>query len=85
MRTRRGQALMELTVGLFALALVLSALCVFTVYIVRSLKVQNSLRGSAPQPNAPVKLDVFAETYLGGSHVIKMNEKVIMPPTTVEK
>ena len=76
---------MELTVGLFALALVLSALCVFTVYIVRSLRVQNSLRGPAPQPNAPVELEAFAEKYFGGRHVIKMNEWVVMPQTSVVK
>ena len=61
MRTdRRGQALVELAAGMFALALVVSALCLFAVYIVNSLRVQNSLRSSAPQPNKPVKVEDFA-------------------------
>ena len=34
---RRGQALMELAVGMFALALVVSALAGFAVYIAKSL------------------------------------------------
>ena len=41
---RNGQALMELAVGMFALALVVSALCAFATYVTRSLKMQNSLR-----------------------------------------
>ena len=84
MRTdRRGQAMIELAMGLFALALVVSALCTFAVYIVRSLEVQNSLRSSAPKMNRPVKVDVFAEMNFVGEGALKMDEKVSMPPTDV--
>ena len=83
--TRRGQALMELAVGMFALALVVSALCVFATYIVRSLRVQNSLRSSAPQMNKPVKVDDFAVKHFTGSDTLKMGEKVVMPPLEVTK
>lgn len=80
---RRGQAMVELAMGLFALALVVSALCTFAVYIVRSLEVQNSLRSSAPKMNRPVKVDVFAEMNFVGEGALKMDEKVSMPPTDV--
>ena len=46
MRTRRGQALMELAVGMFTLALLLSAIFVFVRYIARSLEIENHLRAS---------------------------------------
>ncbi|MBR3221299.1 MAG: hypothetical protein IKF72_03630 [Kiritimatiellae bacterium] len=82
---RRGQALMELAVGMFALALVVSALCVFATYIVRSLEVQNSLRSSAPQMNKPVKVDDFAVNHFTGRDTLKMDEKAVMPPLEVTK
>ena len=76
---------MELAVGMFALALVVSALCVFATYIVRSLEVQNSLRSSAPQMNKPVKVDDFAVNHFTGCETLKMNEKAVMPPLEVTK
>ena len=47
MGTRRGQALMELAIGMLALALVLSALFGFTMYILSSLDLQRDLRADA--------------------------------------
>jgi hypothetical protein len=44
---RRAQALIELAVGMFAFALVISALTGFAVWIAKSLKMQNSLRTGA--------------------------------------
>ena len=86
MRTdRRGQAMIELAMGMFALALVVSALCLFAVYIVRSLEVQNSLRSSSPQMNKPVKVDDFAARHFTGKDTIKMDERAVMPPTEVLK
>ena len=85
MRTKAGQALMELAVGMFALALVVSALCGFAVYIVKSLEVQNSLRSSSPKNNENVELGAFAEVNFAGRSVLKMNERVVMPSTTVLK
>ena len=85
MRTRRGQALMELAVGMFALALVVSALCGFALYIVKSLRVQNSLRSSAPQPSGEkVELGGVLEQVTARKHLI-IDEKVVLPPTWVEK
>ena len=80
---RRGQAMIELAIGMFALALVVSALCTFAVYIVRSLEVQNSLRSSAPKMNKPVKVDDFAVKHFTGTDTLKMDERVVMPPTEV--
>ena len=61
MRTRRGQALMELAVGMFTLALLLSALFVFVRYIARSLEIENHLRspGQATYQDG-IKLDKSA-------------------------
>ena len=80
-----GQALIELAVGMFALALVVSSLCVFAVYIARSLEVQNSLRGPSPKMNKPVKLEDFAVRHFAGRDEIKMEEKAVMPPLEVAK
>ena len=75
--------MIELAIGMFALALVVSALCTFAVYIVRSLEVQNSLRSSSPQMNKPVKVDDFAARHFVGRDSLKMDERVVMPPTEV--
>lgn len=83
MGTRRGQALMELTVGLFALALVTSALCGFAVYIAKSLKMQNSLRIGASSQHDQVEVSDFAAKYVFGSDTLHLNEKVVMPPTVI--
>ena len=80
---RRGQALMELATGLFALALVVSALCGFAVCIVKSLKMQNSLRVVNSSQSATVKFDNFAAKYIFGTSALKLNEKVSMPPKTL--
>ena len=86
MRTdRRGQALMELAAGMLALVLVVSALCTFTIYIVRSLEVQNSLRSSSPKMNKPVKVEDFAVRHFIGKDTIKMDERAVMPPLEVVK
>ena len=82
---RKGQAMMELAVGMLALAILVSALCAFAVYIARSLEVQNSLRGPEPKMNKPVKLDDFAVRHFAGKDQIKMEEKAVMPPLEVRK
>ena len=84
MRTRRGQAMVELAAGMFAIALVVSALTAFAVYIVRSLRVQNSLRGSSPEWNVDVEIGDFAEKWYADTTSIPMNEKAIMPPIKVK-
>lgn len=45
-RGQKGQALMELAAGMFALALVASLLCVFVRYIAKSLQMENHIRSS---------------------------------------
>ena len=85
MRTRRGQALMEPAVGMFAIALVAGCLCVFAVFIAKSLRVQNSLRSSAPQPSGEkVEFGEFLHGVLG-RHWLVVQESVALPPTTIDK
>ena len=67
MRTRRGQALMELAVGMFTLTLLVSALCVFVVYIAKSLKIQNHLRSPGQATYAAsVQVDAYAADEIFG-------------------
>ena len=85
MRTRRGQALMELAVGMFAIALVTGCICVFAIFIAKSLRVQNSLRSPAPQPSgAKVEFGEFLYRVVG-RHWLVVDEKVSLPPTTIVK
>lgn len=85
MRTRRGQAMMEMAIGMFALALIVSVLCAFAIYFVKSLRVQNSLRSSAPQPSGEkVPLGDFLYPILGKHHLF-VEERVSMPPTSLAK
>ena len=76
MRTRRGQALMELAVGMFTTALLLSASFFFVKYIARSLEIQNHLRtpGQATYADS-IKLDDFA-----ANEVFGMKNLHIMEP-----
>lgn len=83
MATKKGQALMELVAGLFALALVVSALSGFAVYIVKSLKMQNSLRVGSSSQQDEVQIGEFAAKYVFGTETLKIHEKVEMPLTTI--
>ena len=66
MRTRRGQALMELAAGMFALTLVVSLLCVFVRYIAKSLQIQNHIRSRTAVFAARIPVDKFvAEKAIG--------------------
>ncbi len=80
---RRGQALMELTVGLFALALVVSALCGFATYIAKSLKMQNALRVGASSQHDSIEVSAFASEYVFGAKTLTIREKVVMPQTVI--
>ena len=61
MRTRRGQALMELAVGMLTIAILLSAFFFFVKYIVRSLEIENHLRKPGQGTYADsIELDDFA-------------------------
>lgn len=84
MRTKRGQALMELAAGMFALTLVVSMLCGFAVYIAKSLAAQNALRASSGGSNAKsdtVAVEAFAAKYVFGKETLKIKEKVALPST----
>lgn len=88
MGTKRGQALMELAVGMFALALVISALCGFAVYIGKSLKMQNSLRngiGGTASKNDSVEVGKFASEFIFGTDKLAIHEKVVMPMTIITR
>jgi hypothetical protein len=75
--------MVELSLGLFALTLVTSALCLFAIYIARSLRVQNTTRGDSPALAEPVAVDGFAERYFVGSSTLQINERAEMPQTTI--
>lgn len=77
--------MMELAVGMFAIALVVSALCAFAVFMAKSLRVQNSLRSSSPQPSGEkVPLGDFLYGIVGQHHLF-VDEHVAMPQTSVSK
>ena len=92
-RAQRGQALMELAVGLFALSLVLAALIAFTSYILSSLDMQRTIRreagtraissiGSAyssSSKNDTIEVDSLAAEYVFGKESVHVHEQVQMP------
>ena len=85
---RRGQALIELAVGLFTLALVASALFGFAVYIARSLEAQNELRTTAGGTNSrsdSVDVGDFSSRYVFGADVLNIRERIEMPERTILK
>ena len=66
-RAKAGQALMELAVGMFTIALLLSASFFFVRYIVRSLEIENHLRSSGQATYSDsIKLDDFAANEVFG-------------------
>lgn len=85
---RRGQALMELAVGMFALALVVSALCGFALYIAKSLRAQNELRerdGRSNEKSDSVEVGDFASRHVFGTETLRIREKIVMPERTILK
>ena len=93
---RRGQALIELAFGMFALALVLSTLFAFATYIVQSLNAQRTVRSSAGESaltssttgatrteTEEATFDAIAAEYIFGSSTIKIKETVYLPPLTL--
>jgi hypothetical protein len=76
---RKAQALIELAVGMFAFALVITALFTFTLWIAKSLKMQNSLRTSISTQTDTIRLTTFGAEYLFGTETIKIKESVKMP------
>ena len=83
--SHRGQAMIELAFGMFALALVVSALCAFAIYIARSLEMQNSLRVGSSSQHDTMEVSDLAAQYIFGKETIKIEEKVTMPMTSILK
>lgn len=95
MGTRRGQALVELAAGLFAVSLVLASLFAFARYIVASLDAQRTVRADAGRraaglfgadgsyASARVTLEVEVPSLAGevvfGSGTATVEEEVHMP------
>ena len=66
---------MELAVGLFTIALLLSASFFFVKYIVRSLEIQNHLRSPGQATyEADIKLDKFAANEVFGRRNLHIME-----------
>ena len=81
---RRGQAFVELACGLFALALVVSALCGFAHYVVKALEIQNKLRVGG-RKGASVDVSGSMSKYVFGAETLKISEKLQMPATSVAR
>ena len=64
-RLHKAQALTELLIGMFALALLISAIIVFSQYFLKSLKLENNLRSMKKEfTNLKVELDEFSRKNL---------------------
>ena len=88
-----GQAMIELALGMFALALVLAALFGFTSYILSSLDMQRTLRReagvkaltgfgsgySSATKRDTVEFEPLACEYIVGSEQMTIKESVEMP------
>lgn len=95
MGIRRGQAFMELALGMLALALVLSAIFGFASCILSSLRIQRDLRAdagrsalsaiggeesySSKHDHDVVEVEPFAATYIFGSSEVEVKEEVHIP------
>ncbi len=85
MGIKRGQAMLELAFGMFALAIVVSALSGFAIYIAKSLKVQNGLRIGASSGKERVEFTTFAAKHVFGTDSLTIKERVTMPPDFILK
>lgn len=91
----RGQAFVELALGMLALALVLASLFGFTAYILQSLDMQRDLRADAGRgalnagggdesyssktAHGTVVVEPFAATYVFGEREVEVKEEVHIP------
>jgi len=71
---RDGQALIELACGMFALVLVLSLLCLFVKYVVKSLQMENHIRSDVAVFAAKVEVDRFAAEKVLGIDALQIKE-----------
>lgn len=91
----KGQAFIEMALGMFALALVLAALFGFATYILRSLEMQRDIRAEAGRDALEsgggdesystkaaydvVEVEPLAATYIFGSSEVEVKEEVHIP------
>lgn len=94
---RRGQALVELALGMFALALVFSALFAFAAYIVQSLDAQRDARakagthalnaggnGATHAETRDVPMDELAGKYIFAKPAVTVEETVYLPSMKID-
>ena len=76
---------MELAVGMFTIALLLSASFFFIKYIVRSLEIQNHLRSPGQATYADsIKLDDFAANEVFGLKNLQIMEPRVAPDRSIK-
>lgn len=73
---------MELSVGMFTLALVVLALCGFATYVAKSLEVQNKLRVGGKRSDT-VDVSSPLSEYVFGSETLRISETLAWPQTTI--
>jgi len=71
---RRGQAVIELTIGLVVVLILVSAFFYLSRYMAKSLKIQNQLRSPTPVYAASIELNDFARTAVFGMKNLHINE-----------
>jgi len=83
MRTNRGQALMEMAIGMLTLIIVVSTLTGFCIFMARSLRAQNSTRAGSTDGNGMVEVGIR----FGTASIDKMSvkENCQMPQLTIVK
>jgi len=83
MRTERGQALMELALGMLTLTMVVTMLCGFCVFMTRSLRAQNSTRSGSTEGNGDVEVGIQIGT--ARIETMEVKEHCQMPQLTIVK
>ena len=97
---RRGQALVELAVGMMVVALILAALFGFSKYIIESLRMHRTLRAQAGRSaltssggdgsfcsasdSETITVDPVAADYVFGSQDVTIKEEVHIPPMRLQ-
>jgi len=73
-RTRRGQAVIELCLGLVAILTIVSALYYFARHMTKSLEVQNHLRQNGATYSARIKIEEDFAKEVFGRQNLDVNE-----------
>jgi len=74
MRTERGQAVIELAIGLVAIMILTSAFFYLSRYMAKSLRIQNQIRSPTPVYATSIELDDFASEEVFGMKNLHINE-----------